>query len=525
MDLPPRAEEALSKRILIVGGGTAGWLTAGYLARTLGGQSPGGVEIILVESAEIGILGVGLGEGALPTIRRTLRCIGIDEATLIREASATFKQGARFVHWRFEPGAGQPDHYLHSFQVPQEPSGLDLLPYWLLGAAGESEWSQVNTPQKIAADAGCAPKLITHPDYVATLNYAYHFDAAKLVGVLRNAATGLGVRHVVDTIDEVSLTEGGAIDAVRGRASGPMTADLYVDCTGVRAKLIGQALKSPYKSCRSALFCDSALTMQVPYERPDAPIASYTISTAQEAGWIWDIGLDSRRGIGHVFSSDHTDAETAERVLRDYVGEAGERGDVRHIKFEAGYRETSWVKNCVAIGLSSGFFEPLEATGIVFAEVAAVMLAKLFPWGGEMETAARQYNALMRRRYERALDFIKLHYCISERRDTAFWRDNVEASTVPDSLHDLLDRWRFRPPDAIDIDPNVDIFTEASWRYVLYGMGYRTDLGPKAGAYRYFDEARAAFADILQQADHACQNLPTHRELVELVQRRGFGEG
>ncbi|HWU12703.1 MAG TPA: tryptophan halogenase family protein [Caulobacter sp.] len=510
---------------MIVGAGTAGWLTAGYLARTLGAQFPGGIEITLVEPAESGILGVG--EGALPTIRKTLRRIGIDEAALVREAGATFTQGLRFAHWRFEPGAGQPDHYLHSFQASQDSSGLDLLSYWLLGAAGDSEWSQINTPQKIAADAGRAPKLITHPDYVAPLNYAYHFDAAKLVSVLRNAATGLGVRHVMDTIDEVSLTEDGAIDTVRGRASGPMTADLYVDCTGFRAQLIGHALKSPYKSCRSVLFCDSVLAMQVPYERPDAPIASYTISTAQEAGWTWDIGLGSRRGVGHVFSSDHTDTETAERALRSYVGKAGDGLDIRHIKFEAGYREINWRKNCVAIGLSSGFFEPLEATDIVFTEVAAVMLASLFPWGGEMEmeTAARQYNDLMRRRYERTLDFIKLHYCISERRDTAFWRDNAEDSTIPESLHDLLDRWRFRPPDATDIDPNVDIFTEASWQYVLYGMGYRTDLNLKAGAYRHFDEARAAFADIRRQADHACQSLPPHRELVEWAQRRGFGEG
>lgn len=512
----------MSKRILIVGGGTTGWLTAGYLARTLGAQCPGGIEIALVESAEIDI--VGVGEGALPTIRKTLRRIGLDEATLVREAGATFKQGLRLAHWRFEPGAGQPDHYLHSFRVSQDLSGLDLPPYRWLGVADDSEWSQVDTPQKIAADAGGASKLITHPDYVAPLDYAYHFDAAKLTRVLRKAATGLGVHHVVDTIDEVSLTEDGAIDTVRGRASGPMTADLYVDCTGFRAQLIGHVLKSPYKSCRSVLFCDSILAMQVPYERPGSPIASYTISTAQEAGWTWDVGLDNRRGVGHVFSSDHTDTETAERVLRGYVGKAGDGLDIRHIKFEAGYREINWRKNCVAIGHSSGFFEPLEATSIVLTEVAAVMLAELFPWGGEMETAARQYNDLMRRRYERALDFIKLHYCVSERRDAAFWRDNAEVSTIPESLHDRLDRWRFRPPDATDIDPNVDIFAKPNWQYVLYGMGYRTDLSPNAGVYRHFNEARAAFADIRQQADYACQNLPTHRGLVELTGRRDFGE-
>lgn len=512
----------MSKRILIVGGGTTGWLTAGYLARTLGAQCPGGIEIALVESAEIGI--VGVGEGALPTIRKTLRRIGLDEATLVREAGATFKQGLRLAHWRFEPGAGQPDQYLHSFQISRDLSGLDLRPYQSRGGADDSEWSQVDTPRKIAVDAGGAPKLITHPDYAAPLDYAYHFDAAKLTRVLRNVATGLGVRHVVDAIDEVSLTEDGAIDTVRGRASGPMTADLYVDCTGFRAQLIGHVLKSPYKSCRPVLFCDSILTMQVPYEHPGAPIASYTISTAQEAGWTWDVGLDNRRGVGHVFSSDHTDAETAERVLRAYVGKAGDGLDIRHIKFEAGYREISWRKNCVAIGHSSGFFEPLEATSIAFTEVAAVMLAELFPCGVGMETAARQYNNLMRRRYERALDFIKLHYCVSERRDAAFWRDNAEASTIPESLHDRLDRWRFRPPATTDIDPNVEIFTKPNWQYVLSGMGYRTDLSPNAGAYRHFNEARAASADIRQQADYACQNLPTHRALVEPIWRQDLGE-
>jgi hypothetical protein len=177
----------------------------------------------------------------------------------------------------------------------------------------------------------------------------------------------------------------------------------------------------------------------------------------------------------------------------------------------------------VAIGLSSGFFEPLEATGIIFIEVAAVMLANLFPWGGNYEASARQYNEIMRRRYERARDFIKLHYCISERRDTQFWRDNVSASSIPDSLQELFERWRHRPPESIDIDTNVDIFSEASWQYVLYGMGYKTDLRPKAGVFKYYDEARAAFEEVKRQADYACRTLPTNRELIEAVKTRGFG--
>jgi tryptophan 7-halogenase len=514
----------LIKRLLIVGGGTAGWITAGYLARTLGASSPGGIQITLVESSDIGILGVG--EGTFPSIRTTLKRIGLDETSLIRECSASFKQGAKFVHWRNAPGEsyGAPDHYLHAFQVSQEPSGLDLLPYWLLGVAGKNvNWDEVNTPQKRVADASRAPKLISHSDYIGPLGYAYHFDAVKLASFVRTQAIASGVHHIVDTVDAVNLTEDGAIASLATRQHGVLEADLFVDCTGFRAQLIGVGLGVPYRSCRSVLFCDTALAMQVPYERSDAPIASYTIATAHESGWTWDIGLDTRRGVGYVYSSAHTDDTRAEQILRAYVGRAAEGLSVRKIGFNAGYREINWQKNCIAIGLSSGFFEPLEATGIMFTELAAVTLSNVFPWGGDLEIAAKQFNERMRRRYERALDFIKLHYCLTERRDSQFWRDNVGPESVPDSLQELLRRWRFRPPGSIDIDSNVDIFPDTSWQYVLYGMGYKTDLTPRSGVLKYYEEAREAFAEIERQADFACRTLPTNRELLDAARMRRFG--
>ncbi len=511
----------MQKSVIIVGGGTAGWITAGYLAQALATQKVGGIAITLIESGDIGILGVG--EGTFPTIRRTLQRIGIDEAALLRECDATLKQGAKFVDWRATPGTCDHNHYMHPFAVTQARGNLDLLPYWLLGVAGRVNWDEVNTVQKRVSDAGHAPKRIVDPDFNGPLNYAYHFDAAKLAAFLRKHVVGLGVKRLVDTVNKTDLDESGHISSVTTRASGVLTADLYVDCTGFRAELIGKALGVPYKSCRDTLFCDRALALQVPYATADAPIASYTISTAQEAGWTWDIGLHHRRGIGHVYSSDHSDDARAEDILRRYVGPAADGLEARHFKFTGGFREINWSKNCVAIGLSSGFFEPLEATGIVFAEVAAVMLANLFPWGGNFEASARQFNDLMLRRYRRALDFIKLHYCISERRDTAFWRDNVSAGSIPDSLADLLDRWKNRPPEPIDIDANIDIFSEVSWQYVLYGMGYKTDLSNKAPIYRFFDEARAEFADIRQQADYALTVLPKNRDLITQVGRQNFG--
>ncbi|EGY01011.1 tryptophan halogenase [Nitrospirillum viridazoti Y2] len=521
-----RAKGAPVKNVLIVGGGTAGWLAAAYLARTLSIGQPGGARITLVESADIGILGVG--EGTFPNIQRTLRRIGIDESVFMRESEATFKQGIRFDHWQHAPGpsatgAGQRDHYFHPFQSAIGPQDLDLIPYWLLGAAGDGvPLDTALTMQKRVADAALAPKRSGDADYAAPLNYAYHFDAVKFARLLRVVATDLGVRHVIDTVDAVPLDETGAVAGVVTRENGTLTADLYIDCTGFRAQLIGQALKSPYQSCRKWLFCDRAVALQVPYDQPDAPIPSYTISTAHEAGWTWDIGLETRRGIGHVYSSDHTDDARAEQVLRDYIGPAAADKTARTFRFEAGYRPEPWVRNCVAIGLSSGFFEPLESTGIVLIEVASVLLTSLFPWAGDMATAARQFNRIMRQRYERALDFLKLHYCLTRRTDTAFWRDNADAATVPDTLHDLLDRWRHRPPEGLDFDLNLDTFSEASWQFVLYGMGYRTDLSAQAGAFRHMDEARQQFAAIRAGTEQALAALPRHRDLITQIYRHGL---
>lgn len=512
----------MKKQILIVGGGTAGWLAAGYLAKRLGADLPEGAAVRLVESSAIGILGVG--EGTFPTIRATLSTIGLGEADMVRRCGASFKQGARFANW-MAPDGTVAHHYFHAFQEADDRSGLELLPYWLLGAAGNEPWDEVSTPQKKAADAHRAPKLPTHPDYVAPLNYAFHFDAVTLADLLREHAVAAGVERLVDTVTEVRLDADGAIAGVETQANGVLTADLYIDCTGFRAELIGKAMGIPFRSCRDVLFCDTAVAIQVPHPTPQQEVASYTISTAQQSGWIWDIGLVGRRGIGHVYSSDHSDREEAECVLRDYIGPEGAELDARHFKFDPGFREINWHKNCVAIGLSSGFFEPLEATGIVFSEVAASLVANLFPWGGDYETSARQFNANMLRRYQRALDFIKLHYCLSDRRDSDFWRDNVRPETVRDSLHELLDRWRFRPPNELDIDTNVDIFPASSWQYVLYGMGWKTDLSAKRGAYRYYDDARTAFAEVRRQADFAVRNLPSNRQLLDYARQRDFGPG
>jgi len=510
----------MSKSVLIVGGGTAGWITAAYMARMLAADTPGGVSITLVESDEIGT--VGVGEGTFPIIRKTMGRIGLDESELIREADATFKQGIRFNHWKRNPADAPDDTYFHPFQVCSQHTDMDLLPYWLLGVAGDVPWAEACTVQERVVDAKLAPKLITHPNYNAPLNYAYHFDAGKLAQVVRRRAMDMGVKRLIDTIDDVNLDENGAIGSVLGRVNGELTADLYIDCSGFRARLIGETLGSEFTSYKDQLFCDRAVAMQVPYDRPDAPIPSCTYATAQDAGWTWDIGLHNRRGVGYVYSSAHCTDEAALDTLRRYVGPGADELKHRQLSFEAGFRKVQWHKNCVGIGLSVGFIEPLEATGISFAEVAALMLCNLFPWSGDTERSARQFNEAMTKRFEHVIDFIKLHYYLSQRTDTAFWRDNRDPASASDYLKGKLEQWRHRPPSFLDIDASHDIFDENSWQYILYGMDFKTDISARAGALRFYDDAKREFESIRQQSQNALSAVPTHRDLVSEVVAHGF---
>jgi tryptophan halogenase len=358
---------AANPDIVIAGGGAAGWLTACYLQRVLGargGDAGGGgaPTITVVESPDIGIIGVG--EGTFPTIRTTLATLGIDEARFLRESHATFKQGIRFDDWTRAPAGTVHSHYFHPFEFPQRVEGMELLPFWLLGDAGrDAAFADAVTIQKRVADASLAPKRAHEGEYRGPLNYAYHFDAFRFANLLATVAKERGVRHLSDTIESVQLDATGAITGLVTRGHGVVTGTLYIDCTGLRAKLIGEALGQPFRSCRDSLLTDRAVTCQVPYADPASPIASYTIATGHEAGWTWDIGLNNRRGVGYVYSSAHSDDERAERVLRSYIGAAAADKPVRLLKFEAGYRETQWLHNCVAVGLSAGFFEPLESTG------------------------------------------------------------------------------------------------------------------------------------------------------------------
>ncbi|MBB6254657.1 tryptophan halogenase family protein [Nitrospirillum iridis] len=511
------------RTILILGGGTAGWLAAAYLAKYLGVSKDGPIGITLLESPDIGIIGVG--EGTFPTIRTTLKFLGLNEAEFMRETAATFKQGIRFTDWVTGATAdGGHDSFFHPFEAPFPAEGTGLVPYWLLQDKDRRlPFAQAMTFQQQVADALRAPKRGHEGDFEAPLNYAYHFDAAKGARVLARRAVELGVRHLSGTVMGVALAEDGAIAQVTTREQGALAADFYVDCSGFRAELIGRALGVPQKSVRPILFADRALTCKMPYDAPDAPLESCTVATAHAGGWTWDIGLTSARGVGCVYSSDHISDAQAEETVRAYLGPGVEPPALRKIAFDSGYRETPWVKNCVAIGLAGGFLEPLESTSVVLIEVAVGMLAELFPHDGRWDAPAARFNELMTRRFENIVNFLKLHYCLS-RREEPFWRDNRTPESIPAPLRDLLEQWRVRPPSRFDFALDLEAFAFFNYQYILYGMGFDTDLSAARGAYPHGDTARKMFARIQSYGDHATRDLPAHRALIRQINKPGVAD-
>lgn len=516
------------RRIVIVGGGTAGWLTAAYLSRALpAADAPNGWSITLVESAEIGTIGVG--EGSFPTLRSTLATLGRSEAEFLRASDATFKQGVRFVGWAGSPtpGANGADDYFHPFNLPFGGDTPGLLPFWLdsMGDPARPAYAAAVTAQESVIRAGRAPKRRQDPDFGGPMNYAYHFDAAKMATWLREVAVANGVTRIEATIASVAQSDSGDILSLTPANGGDaISGDLFIDCSGFRALLIGDALGAPFKGVGDVLFNDRAIAMQIPDERPDQPIAPYTLATAHEGGWIWDIGLPTRRGTGCVYSSRHMSDDEAEAVIRRYAGPAGASLNTRRLQFRTGYRERQWIGNTVAIGLSAGFFEPLESTGIMLIEVAARMVAEMLNGPVDraaIDAAARNFNRQMPARYEAIVEFLKLHYCLSGRTDTPYWRDNVDPASWPEGLRDKIAQWRHRLPSRFDFVVDHETFLPPSWAFIAHGLGFRTEAGKGAFDASPADgqDAVKAFMQVRQSAAQAVQALPDHRSLIDQYHR------
>ena len=503
------------REVVVLGGGSAGWLVAGLLA-----AEHGELQITLIESSDVPTIGVG--EGTWPSMRDTLRRIGLAEHEFIRRCQVSFKQGSRFDGWARGGAGADGDRYYHPFMLPVGHGDVDLAQAWLARDGGRA-FADVVSPSVQVCEAGRAPKQVQTPEFAAVSNYAYHFDAGLFAQMLReHAVQQLGVRHVVDHVDAVLTHESGDVAALQTREHGALKADLFIDCSGLAARLIGQHFGVPFRSERDVLFNDAALAVQVPYAQPDAPLASVTIATAWAKGWIWDIGLPSRRGVGCVYSRAHASDDEAQAALQAYLDSTSAPADrpaPRPIRFDPGYREQFWVRNCVAIGMSSGFIEPLEASALALVELSVTRLCDELPMTrATMDAVARRFNSDFSYRWARVIDFLKLHYALSQRDDSPYWRAHRDPATWPERLRELLPMWRLRAPARHDFGRIDEVFPSASYQYVLYGMGFRPDAAAHSPA--KLQAAQACFDEAARQARRFVPALPGHRSLIDHIKNQ-----
>lgn len=506
------------ERIVVVGGGTAGWLAAGTIAAGLRRLSRTGATVTLVQAPEIAT--VGVGEGTWPTIRSTLAAMGIAEPDFLLSCEASLKQGSRFDGW----STGAPgDSYYHPFTPPPAASPREIVSAWQR-AAPDSSFAHAVTVQADICDKALAPRQRDMPDWSAPLNYAYHLDAAKLGGFLADhSVRNLGVRHVADRVESVEPDGAGGIAAIVTRDNGRIEGDLFIDCTGQSALLIGGALDIPFVDRSNHAFNDRALVVQVPVE-PGSRIESQTIGTAHKAGWTWDIGLSTRRGVGCVYSSAFMSDDEAAAELRAYLKHrpgAFEvcESDFRRLSFATGHRAEFWRGNCLAIGLSAGFIEPLEASSIVLAELSVKALMDNFPESrAAMPIHARRFNALFLTRWDRVVEFLKLHYALS-RRTEPYWIAQRDPASLPGRLADLIRLWSDQPPSSYDLPLVEEIFPAASYQYVWYGMGGAL---PHAVA---APTVEAQIGQLRQRSRALASALPSNRGYLDALHSAQRKEG
>jgi tryptophan halogenase len=491
------SEEA--RHITIVGGGTAGWMTAASLARFLDKR----YRVQLIESDEIGI--VGVGEATIPQIQLFNQALGLDEHDFLRQTHGTFKLGIQFVDW-LRPG----HRYIHAFGQIGRPLGL--LPfhqYWLryrtnggeLGIEAFSLNASAALQNKFTRQM--KPANATLPP----MTYAFHFDASLYAKYLRKYAEQRGVVRIEGKIERVSQRgEDGSIDAVVLANGQRVGGDLFIDCSGFRGLLIEQTLKTGYDDWSQWLPCDRA--MAVPCARA-GEFTPYTRSSARPAGWQWRIPLQHRTGNGYVYSSRHlSDDEAAATLLANLDGEA--LADPRPLRFVAGKRKKFWNRNCVAIGLAGGFMEPLESTSIHLVQTAIARLLAFLPDGEPRPADIDEFNRQSAFEYERIRDFLVLHYKAVERNDTPFW-DSCRTMPIPEELQRKLDL--FAAGGRI-VRHNDELFTEVGWLQVLLGQGVRP-----TGHHPLADQLSAGelaeFMDMIRTViRHETGTMPAHADFV-----------
>lgn len=466
------------KEIVIVGGGSAGWMTASYLKKARPEMN-----VTLVESSDIPIIGVG--EATIAHLAQFMLFLGLEEKKWMPACDASYKYAIRFNNWH-EKG----DSYWHPFEpIPTFQNSNHLGFFWWYDRYRHNPQRSRETfysdcfmgvdllkQNLIPKHAGSRDFVdlfdlnidgITHRQQVG---YAYHFDAGLFGEYLKSSvAKPMGVNQIIDDVTNVNLGENGFIDYLDTKSGRKIHADLFVDCTGFLALLIDKTFHEPFETYSDTLFCDRAIAMQVPYENRPEEAHPYTTATALSSGWVWNTPLTSRRGTGYVYCSAFKTEDEAEAEYRQFLGESRVSDlKARHLKIRVGKHRRTWVKNCVAIGLSSGFIEPLESTGIHFIHISALKLAESLEGGyfnkGDMDA----YNWYITEMMQEVREFLSLHYALTRREDSAFWRE-VKFNTT---LHGIAPEILSKSRTSFPMGQTGVVFQNSSWVCVLNGMNH-----------------------------------------------------
>jgi tryptophan halogenase len=507
------------RSIVIVGGGTAGWMTASYLKAAFADR----IDVTLVESAQVSRIGVG--EATFSTVRHFFDYLGLDEADWLPKCAGGYKLGIRFQDWS-APGR----YFYHPFERLRTVDGFSLADWWLELGDHSQPFDRECFITTALCEAKRSPRMLggalftsgmdgslgrsTLDDQRAQFPYAYHFDADKVASYLAEYAVRRGVRRIVDSVENVRLDERGFIADIRTAEHGDLAGDLFIDCTGFRGLLINKALDTTFVSFEDVLPNNRAVALRVP--RADVTqMEPYTTATAMSAGWMWTIPLFQRNGNGYVYSDQFISPEEAERELRAAVAPGRDDLEANHIRMRIGRNTDSWVKNCVAIGLSSAFVEPLESTGIFFIQHAIEQLVKHFPDETWNAALARDYNNRINRAVDGVKEFLVFHYKSARREDTPYWKA-AKLRPVPDGLAERLDIAANRLQDEATIYPYYHGFESYSWNAMNLGLDRRPPASP-ALKHLDADAARAALAQLQKEADELVALLPSCYEYLASI--------
>ncbi|TDD39859.1 tryptophan halogenase family protein [Saccharopolyspora elongata] len=508
------------RNVVIVGGGTAGWMTATYLKEALGDQ----ISVTLVESARVPTIGVG--EATFSTVRHFFDYLGLAERDWMPACHASYKLAIRFENWR-EPG----HVFYHPFERMAKVQGFTMADWWLklggerfdkdcmvipelVDAKRAPKYSDGELFERSLHDGGDRKRQSTMSDQDTQFPYAYHFDASLLAEFLADFGTRRGIRRVRDDVLEVRQDERGWISHLVTREHGEITGDLFIDCTGFRGLLINQVLEEPFESYQEYLPNNRAVALRVPADVEQTGMRPCTTATAQDSGWIWTIPLSNRIGTGYVYADEFCSPEEAEKTLREFVGPEAADAEANHIRMRIGRNRNSWVRNCVAIGLSSGFVEPLESTGIFFIQHGVEQLVKHFPDANWEPELIASYNRAVARCLDGVRDFLVVHYRCAARADTPYWKATKERP-LPPGLDERLEAWSVRLPDHTSVYPYYHGFEPYSYNVMLLGLGGHL---PKRSlpALDFLDDtaARAEMARVREESARLVSSLPSQYEYL-----------